>query len=462
MGPTLKTATTEVRLDGTEKKVSRQETISQAGTRDVEVDPAGPRSAAERTPVIRGNRAFERAGAGSSGNTYQIATRSPQDRPCMRATAAPGLPHSRKPLDKEPPDRLITMPICITDNMTSTTKIQTLVVGRQSNSIQELTSISIGWLWKLVKFVMCVWGVVWVGMATIADNNCVHSNQEHGISRTSNNSNGSSSGSSMRIEAASGGKKRGRLRQAPVPVRVPTTAPTPPPESNNVVNGAAKSETTVETVSMGRWDYTSSTTSSRPNAAVRSRASLASKNVADDAKSSSINNSDNDRRSHSSSSRAEIDPSHRDPNDIDNGSHGSNGSSKSVGISDTGIHGTTRPRKAGWVLQENGSWAWEVSTHGTDQDAWTGTLKCESGVTQPWQDWTFHDAHCGIGGYTEGLRLAGGRCTGAFDRCGRARDVYRRRTGPEPQGAWGSFGVGEWPSAQVLVAALPCEAHFDT
>ena len=145
MGPTLETATTEVRLDGTERKVSRQETISQAGTRDVEVDPAGSRSAAERTPVIRGNKAFERAGAGSSGNTYQIAARSPQDRPCMRATAAPGLPPSRKPLDKEPPDRLITIPICITDNMTSTTKIQTLVVGRHSDSTKKLTSSSIPW-----------------------------------------------------------------------------------------------------------------------------------------------------------------------------------------------------------------------------------------------------------------------------------------------------------------------------
>jgi site-specific DNA-cytosine methylase len=72
--------------------------------------------------------------------------------------------------------------------------------------------------------------------------------------------------------------------------------------------------------------------------------------------------------------------------------------------------------------------------------------------------WTFHDAYCGIGNARAGFELAGGVCTGAFDRCKRARQVYYQRFGDHAQGSLETIEVGHLGEAEVLYSAPPCES----
>ena len=96
--------------------------------------------------------------------------------------------------------------------------------------------------------------------------------------------------------------------------------------------------------------------------------------------------------------------------------------------------------------------------HGGGSELKGVVLDLEVGETVPTGAWTYHDAYCGIGGISAGAALAGGVCTGAFDRCSRARAVYERRHGLAPHGAWGSFDPrAEWGEAEVLFSAPPCE-----
>ena len=81
-----------------------------------------------------------------------------------------------------------------------------------------------------------------------------------------------------------------------------------------------------------------------------------------------------------------------------------------------------------------------------------------TGDTEPRKHWTFHDAYCGIGNVRAGLELAGGECTGAFDRCQRARQVYAKRFGCVAQGALETVDMDRLGAAEVLYSAPPCES----
>ena len=96
--------------------------------------------------------------------------------------------------------------------------------------------------------------------------------------------------------------------------------------------------------------------------------------------------------------------------------------------------------------------------HGEESELKSVQLGEAVGETEPTRQWSYHDAYCGIGGSSAGLNLAGGTCTGAFDRCARARLTYANRCGVVPQGPWGTFDPGNcWKHADVLFSAPPCE-----
>ena len=136
-----------------------------------------------------------------------------------------------------------------------------------------------------------------------------------------------------------------------------------------------------------------------------------------------------------------------------------------VGVSGGGE--TSAKRAAVWTHTASGwqwvgtrttePWVWEEAVHG--HDSALPKLTVVQGNTTKVSSWTFHDAYCGIGNSTAGMKIAGGKCTAAFDRDGRSRAVYdRRQFGPTPHGAWGSFDPQDWASADVLYSAPPCEA----
>lgn len=110
-----------------------------------------------------------------------------------------------------------------------------------------------------------------------------------------------------------------------------------------------------------------------------------------------------------------------------------------------------------WNKQESGNWRWSSELHGKDSELKKQKLGEVAGQSEPTESWTFHDAYCGIGGVSAGLKLAGGVCTGAFDQCARARKIYTERCGFEPHGAWGTFDSRSWAPADVLFSAPPCE-----
>ena len=105
-----------------------------------------------------------------------------------------------------------------------------------------------------------------------------------------------------------------------------------------------------------------------------------------------------------------------------------------------------------------GEWGWGEELHGDLGVAYGADLRVESGMAGAVGRWTFHDAYCGIGNATAGLELAGGKCTGCFDRCPRARRVYLKRFGREPGGSSASLKEGQFELADVLYSAPPCEA----
>ena len=119
-----------------------------------------------------------------------------------------------------------------------------------------------------------------------------------------------------------------------------------------------------------------------------------------------------------------------------------------------------REGRWGWWGDKIEGWSWDKRFHGEGTMLETPALSVEAGESMPVESWSFHDAYCGIGNATAGFELAGGRCTGAFDRCGRTREVYTNRFGREPLGAWGSFGLEQMGEADVLFSAPPCEASL--
>ena len=106
-----------------------------------------------------------------------------------------------------------------------------------------------------------------------------------------------------------------------------------------------------------------------------------------------------------------------------------------------------------------GAWGWGDELHGTGDLVRLPTLHVTTGDTMPRKHWTFHDAYCGIGNVRAGLELAGGECTGSFDRCRRARQVYAKRFGCTPQGAFESLDMAQLGAAEVLYSAPPCESR---
>ena len=102
-------------------------------------------------------------------------------------------------------------------------------------------------------------------------------------------------------------------------------------------------------------------------------------------------------------------------------------------------------------------WVWDEELHGGISELMQGKLPLETGRTVPVKQWTYHDAFCGMGGLSSGLKLAGGVCTGAFELEAGARKIFEERMGMTPDGAWGSFQTDKWGQADVLVTAPPCE-----
>ena len=124
----------------------------------------------------------------------------------------------------------------------------------------------------------------------------------------------------------------------------------------------------------------------------------------------------------------------------------------------------TRVRSRDWKSGEGesrgGLWTWEAALHGERSELKDLDLQEVVGETEDPGEWAFHDAYAGIGGASEGWMHAGGVCTGAFEGCGRAREVYERRIGSVPDKKWGSFDASSWGKAEVLFSSPPCEASF--
>lgn len=110
-----------------------------------------------------------------------------------------------------------------------------------------------------------------------------------------------------------------------------------------------------------------------------------------------------------------------------------------------------------WKEEGSSGWVWGEELHGGISELAQVDLPLTRGKTTPVGKWNFHDAYCGVGGFGRGLALAGGICTGAFDREKGARAIYEKRMGHRPHGAWGSFDVTRWKPARVLISAPPCE-----
>jgi site-specific DNA-cytosine methylase len=104
-----------------------------------------------------------------------------------------------------------------------------------------------------------------------------------------------------------------------------------------------------------------------------------------------------------------------------------------------------------------GEWAWAKEYHGDGELVELPTLEVTTGTTKPRSYWTFHDAYCGIGNVQAGFELAGGKCTGAFDACSRARVVYDRRFGAKALDRLGMFELDQMGPADVYYGAPPCE-----
>jgi hypothetical protein len=90
-------------------------------------------------------------------------------------------------------------------------------------------------------------------------------------------------------------------------------------------------------------------------------------------------------------------------------------SDRSKGKSAEGGWGRKEGGRGGRLAE--GAWKWGDELHGTGDLVQLPMLAVITGDTEPRKHWTFHDAYCGIGNVRAGLELAGGECTGAFDRC---------------------------------------------
>ena len=127
------------------------------------------------------------------------------------------------------------------------------------------------------------------------------------------------------------------------------------------------------------------------------------------------------------------------------------------GVRNTGQRKAAGSYAYGWKEEGSSGWVWGEELHGGISELAQVDLPLTRGKTTPVGKWNFHDAYCGVGGFGRGLALAGGVCTGAFDREKGARAIYEDRMGHRPHGAWGSFDVTRWKPARVLISAPPCE-----
>jgi DNA (cytosine-5)-methyltransferase 1 len=108
-------------------------------------------------------------------------------------------------------------------------------------------------------------------------------------------------------------------------------------------------------------------------------------------------------------------------------------------------------------------WVWNRELHGEAVDIETIEV---SGVTHGMVGFTFTDGFAGIGGGRLGLEQANGVCTGGFEKCEHAREVYHdnwkrevvERGGEvkELLGAVGTFKWNELADSDVLLAGPPC------